>query len=132
LARLVDPAGTILLTTPNGDFCRNQRPRFSTCADPSVFESAQFSPHADGHIFLLHVDEVSGLAAAAGLMVRECRLFTNFLTQGWAGTGAIASRLPTPVVERIERLTRRVPAFAQRKIQTQMAVVLEPTRGAGK
>jgi hypothetical protein len=56
---------------------RNKLPRFSECPDPSIYESVQFMPDADGHIFLLHADEVRQLAGKAGLKVERMELFTN-------------------------------------------------------
>ncbi len=130
-ASLVAPGGHIVLTTPNGEYFRNPLPRFSDCADPSQFESGQFKPDADGHIFLLYLDEVRTLANAAGLDVERIELFTNPLTAGYLRTNVILGRLPEAAVWALERLGRRVPAPVSRKIHVQLAAVLSPSGPAG-
>ena len=70
------------MSTPNGDYIRNKLPRFSDFPDPSVFESIQFQPNADGHIFLLYEDEVRTLSARAGLTVKEFHYVANSLING--------------------------------------------------
>ena len=74
LAELVKPGGHIIMTTPNGSYFRNRLPRFLDYDDPGRFEAVQFRPNADGHIFLLHCDEVEVLARRAGLRVVDLRL----------------------------------------------------------
>ena len=46
---LVKPGGYVVMTTPNGAYFKNSLPKFSDCPDPSVHESVQFKPNADGH-----------------------------------------------------------------------------------
>ena len=82
ISKFVRPGGWIVLTTPNGGYMRNHLPRFSDCANPEQYEALQFKPNADGHIFLLHDDEIARLSSAAGLELRELRHFGNVLTNG--------------------------------------------------
>lgn len=123
-ARLVAPGGSVVLTTPNGEYFRNPLPKFSDCNDPSMFESAQFKPDADGHIFLLYAGEVRSLAAAAGLRVQTLQLFTNPVTTGHLRTAALLRRLPEKAVWALERATRRLPNPISRKVNVQLAAVL--------
>ena len=121
-AKLVRPGGYLIMTTPNGAYFRNKLPRFSECADPSRFEAVQFKPDADGHIFLLHPDEVPPLAAKAGLVIDRFDLFTNPLTNGHVKTERLLQVLPRGLVDATERLTQGLPAPLGQRLLVHMGV----------
>jgi 2-polyprenyl-6-hydroxyphenyl methylase/3-demethylubiquinone-9 3-methyltransferase len=124
VATLLRPGGFIVMTTPNGAYFRNKLPRFSDCPDPSVYESVQFKPDSDGHIFLLHTDEVLQLAARAGLLVDELLLFTNSLTNGHMKLNALLRVLPQGLVSSIEAASQRLPPRLAGRLMVHMAVRL--------
>lgn len=124
-ARLVKPGGYILMTTPNGGYFRNTLPKFSDCGDASQFESMQFKPNSDGHIFLLHVDEMKPLAEKAGLEIKQIELFTNPLTAGHIKTEMILRLLPKKLIDMAESLTAKLTGSIGRKINTHMLVVFQ-------
>jgi 2-polyprenyl-6-hydroxyphenyl methylase/3-demethylubiquinone-9 3-methyltransferase len=123
VAALVKPGGAIIMTTPNGAYLRNTLPRFSDCPDPSVYESGQFKPDADGHIFLLYPDEINRFAASCGLQIEACSYFVNPLTNGHLKTAALLALLPRAWVQMIERLTQQLPVSWQQKLLIQVGVV---------
>jgi 2-polyprenyl-3-methyl-5-hydroxy-6-metoxy-1,4-benzoquinol methylase len=125
VASLVRPSGHVVMTTPNGSYLRNRLPRFSASADPSIYESGQFKADADGHIFLLHPDEIEPLAAGAGLILRRLEVFTNPLTRGALGTGRILRFVPRGIVTAIERRTAGRPGAALERVNMHLLAVFE-------
>jgi len=124
LGSVLKPGGRLFLTTPNGAYFLNRLPRFSDCPDPSVFESAQFGPGSEGHIFLLYCDECQALAGRAGLSVERIEVTTNPLTRGHFKLGHILPWLPESLVWGIERASRRLPVAPRDKLHCQILTVL--------
>lgn len=121
VARLLKPGGVAVMTTPNGRYFKNKLPRFSDYPDPSVFESGQFKPNSDGHIFLLWPDEIRRFAKQSGLQVERQLLFTTPLTNGHVKTRYLLRVMPQSWVWTIERVARQLPTAVQERIMVQMA-----------
>jgi len=124
LGALLLPGGVAVLTTPLGSYCRNRLPRFSDWPNPEVFEAKQFLPDADGHIFLLHLDEMKALANSAGFQVRRLETMVTPLTAGHMKLGYLLPILPAPLVRTFERLARGLPEVLRRKLHASMLAVL--------
>lgn len=121
-AELVKPGGFIFMTTFNGKYFRNKLPKFSECADPTIYESAQFKPGADGHIFLLYPEEIRILADRAGLLIDELLYFTNPLTNGHVKTSYLLRVMPRRMVDFVESLTQQLPKGVAEKLLVQVGV----------
>ena len=123
-ARFVKPGGHIVMTTPNGAYFRNSLPKFSECPDPNAYEPVQFKPDSDGHVFLLHSDEVHSLASRSHLQVEEIALFTNPLTNGHIKMSFLLKILPRSLVDAIEIASQRLPLLLRQKLLIQMGARL--------
>lgn len=126
IAQMVKPGGYIVMSTPNGEYFQNRLPKFSECPDPSTFESRQFQPNADGHIFLLHFDEIQLLAQQANLSILETRFFNNTLTNGYLKLRKLFNIVPHNLINTIEIATNQAPFILQRKIHDSMVVLFSP------
>ena len=131
LRPLLNDGGTIVLTTPNGAYFRNCLPRFSDCLDPSIFESAQFRPNADGHLFLPYADELELWARRAGLEIEQLIIFNNFFTKGHVKTGMLLPLIPKWLVRANERLTRALPNVIQARLCSALAASLRCSHSTG-
>jgi len=124
-ATLVKPGGYVVMTTPNGKYFNNKLPKFSACADPSVYEAIQFKPDANGHIFLLHPDEIPPLAAQAALQIEALSMFNNPMSAGQLKSGPALRALPPAFVDGAERLSRRLPPPLAERLLVQMSVLFK-------
>lgn len=124
-SELVVPGGHIVITTPLGSYFRNKLPKFTECDDPSMFESIQFKPNADGHIFLLHQDELCSLAAGTGLHVKKTFITNNPLTSGHLKTERLLKIIPKGFIDIIEKVSRRTPTHLAYRIHSNIGVLLE-------
>jgi 2-polyprenyl-6-hydroxyphenyl methylase/3-demethylubiquinone-9 3-methyltransferase len=92
----------------------------------------QFKPDADGHIFLLHRDEIEPLAGAAGLTIDKIMLLTNPLTAGHLKTGRLLRIFPRSLVERLERLSHQLPMAVRDKFMFHLAVRFKKKQNSGQ
>ncbi len=126
LATLVKPGGHIVLSTPLGSYFQNTRlPKFSEFKNPEIFESKQFKPNSNGHIFLLHVDEIPKLAEQAGLELISAKYYTNPLTHGHMKMNLLLKILPKKLVFGIEKITQKLPLFIGKRIHDNFCILLK-------
>ncbi|MCC5637254.1 methyltransferase domain-containing protein [Nostoc sp. CHAB 5844] len=124
IAHMVKPGGYIVMTTPNGEYFQNRLPKFSECPDPSQFESIQFQPNSDGHIFLLHLDEIELLSQQTNLSILKILFFNNPLTNGYLKLRTLFPLISDNWINACEKFTGSLPLILQRKIHNSIVVLL--------
>ncbi len=125
LAKLVKPGGYVLVSTPLGTYFKNKLPKFTEYANPENFESIQFGPNGNDHIFLIHPHEMIELSGKAGLEVVSMQHYSNFLTHGHVKLNPMLKYLPKKMVFSIDRMTRKLPRSLSLKIHTNFATLMQ-------
>ena len=111
------------MTTPLGNYFLNRLPKFTEFGNPTIFESKQFGPNSDDHIFLLHANEAQLLAEKANIQLISQKIYTNFLTNGHIKTRFLLPFLPASFVHFFEKLTLSLPKVLRLKLHNNMAVL---------
>lgn len=124
LKGFLNPNGRVLLTTPNGSYFRNKLPTFSEIKDFDDLETQQFKPDADGHLFLLTPQELSGVAASAGLVVERLNAWGTPLLNGHVLCRIFAGRSLTWTAYQVEKLTQRLPPFGREYLCFALSAIL--------
>ncbi len=130
LSTLVKPGGYIVLSTPLGSYFKNRLPRFSEFKNPEIFESKQFQPNSNGHIFLLHLDEIPLLTKKSGLEIISMKYYTNPLTNGHMKLNMLLRLIPKKLVFAMERFSQKLPAAIGRKIHNNFSMLLQKSNTA--
>jgi len=125
VSTLIKNQGYIFMTTPIGSYFINKLPKFSDCPDPSIYESVQFKPNSDGHIFLLHLEEIEKFAKESGLEIVKVEIFNNPLTNGHIKLHYLLKILPQRFIDFIEKQTKNLPFALKKKLNSHVLVVFK-------
>ena len=126
LKQFVSPKGYLLLTTPNGSYFRSKLPTYSQITDFTVFESEQFKPDADGHLYLYTPEEIRCLLEASGFRDISIDLsITPFLSGHMALRFLPSSQLLTPMYYSLDTCLKNFGMKARTKVCTQMIVTAQ-------
>lgn len=124
LKTFLEPAGRILLTTPNGSYFRNRLPTYKEITDFRELESRQFMPDADGHLFLFTPEELSDLATSVGLKIERLNVWGTPLLSGHVGLRFLANRFLARAAYQVELLTQHLPPSNREALCFAMSAVL--------
>ena len=125
VSNIVKPGGYIIMTTPSGEYFKNKLPKFSEYKTPEDFESVQFKPNSDGHIFLLYEEELRDLGQKANLKVVDMSIHSNPLTGGHIKLHKVLPFIPNSIVAGIEKATQKLPSGLRKKLHSSWAVIYQ-------
>jgi 2-polyprenyl-6-hydroxyphenyl methylase/3-demethylubiquinone-9 3-methyltransferase len=122
IARVLQPGGMLLVTTPNGARLRTGLPTFSQVADRSPLEARQFQPDSDGHLFLFTRKELSAVLSQSGFRVLAQSLYATPWVSGRLAFRHWMSWMPPRLRNRMEEWTLRASPVAGLLSEGQVAI----------
>ena len=123
LRGFLTPGGRLFITTPNGEYCRNQLPRYSQITDTTALEPKQFMPDADGHLFLFTPSELASLLEQCGYRIEHLSMQGTPLLNGYVMLHHLASPSLVGAVWKGERAVQAMPVAFRRRLCTHMSAI---------
>ncbi|MEK7395643.1 MAG: methyltransferase domain-containing protein, partial [Candidatus Poribacteria bacterium] len=130
LRKFLNPAGKLLITTPNGAYFRSKLSTYSEVSNFSELEKRQFKPDADGHLYLYTPEEITELLKKTGFHDIQVDLSITPWLSGHMGMRLLpSSRSLTSFYFKLDKLSMKLGFSVQRKLCTQMIIVASQTKG---
>ncbi len=85
IARILQPQGFLVVSTPNGQRFHTGLPTFSKAGDRKRFVADQFKPDADGHLFLFTRAEMLQLLELSGFTILRHEFYATPWISGRLG-----------------------------------------------
>lgn len=121
LARLLEPGGRLVVTTPNGRYFKSKLPFYRELGDPASYEDRQFFPDGDGHFFAYSPEELRGIFSEAGLFQIRVEPYDSPWMTGHMKFRYLHGWVPSVILRALDRSALRVPWLRSRVAYQLMA-----------
>lgn len=122
LGALLSDRGTLVVTTPNWAYAKNDLPCFAELGNPQDWEHMQFSADGDGHFFAYKEDELRDIFGQAGFADIASRTFETPFVSGHMKFRHAHKVVPYPILKALDRLVLRMPTIGKRMSHQLMVV----------
>lgn len=114
LAAQLKPGGRLVMTTPNGDYLKNNLPSFKELGDPAQHAHRQFTADGDGHFFAYRADELEEIFSKAGLRNIRVSHFETPWISGHMKLRYLHPWMPVAVLRALDGATLSLPGMGKR------------------
>ena len=109
LKGFLTPNGTLVVTTPNWHYLRNNLPSFKELGDASNYEHLQFTADGDGHFFAYNSSELEHIFANVGFRSVESHLFESPFISGHLKLRHFHQFVPLDLLRALDRTVLASP-----------------------
>ena len=125
LKGLLASNGTLVVTTPNWHYLRNNLPSFEELGDPSKYEHLQFTAGGGGHFFAYNSSELERRFANVGFKSIERYLFESPFISGHLKIRHFHQFVPVSLLRSLDRIVLASP-LARYLAQQLMIIAKQP------
>ena len=125
LARL-RPGGRLVMTTPNGDYVKNNLPSFRQLGDVRNWEHMQHTADGDGHFYAYLDSELVQLFEGVGFVEVQATFFESPMISGHMKIRHIHGFVPSAILRLLDKLIVHTPWFGRRLTHQLMVTGIRP------